>query len=745
MKKPFAIALSLSFMLNLGTLPGITCAFGGGPYWTYTIHPDFPMSKFAAGQLGILKNTYARSYLLAAYRYLVNKPLSKDEQDGLASLWEERLSITGSTCAGNSESWIKLRATVPGVSKLENIDTERPVSKDNSYETYCNAQTSAFETATKSLKTLIEKYGVDSAQVKEWVQAQDTVFANCGSPMYSDKIPDTKIPEPLPATAEANLRRERAYQIAAANFYAQNFNTAITDFDAIAADVDSRWKEMAGYLAVRSMIRQATLAKELNTKLLEQAGQKIQQLIANPSYASLKEDIASLASFVAVRVSPDEHLNRLVAEKFSKENVEEITKTLDNYLDPDNSATEVEYSKVPANLKKNEIIDWLLTFQATDELSTKHAIEKWKQTHSTPWLVAAITGVDAEDQNANALVAAARADKSPAAKWTLFYHINRIEAGQNKNTAVKASLDKVLSAPPADLPAGSLNSLKLMRLPLSTSIDEFVRFGIQKPLAICSDGGIPQLPDDEEDLKGNGKTKAELTTLAGKVVNVKLPLSVLRQIATNKLVPADIRNNIAWTSWVRAVLIGDDAEAKQLALVTSPLNKAKSKFFTTYLAAGTPQDKKFAAALLMLHFSSAEPNAGYGELSDDDYGDASGWWWGNNPVMKYSASEDSDDDTEAPPFDPLFLTAAQKAQAAQQIAKLAKIEGAPNYFAKIALEYAHAHPGDPRVPEALHYGVKCTRYGATDDKSTKLSREMFTLLHTKYKGNTWTKQTPYWY
>ena len=330
MKKPFAIALSLSFLLNLGTLPGLTCAFGGGPYWTYTIHPDFPMDKFASGQLGILKNTYARSYLLAAYRYLSNKPLTKEEQEGFTSLWTDRLSLTDSTCAGNTESWIKLRATVPGVSKIENIDTERPVSKDNSYQSYCNAQTSAFETAAKSLKSMIDKYGIGSEQVKEWVAAQDMVFANCGSPMYSDKIPETKIPEALPSTADANLKRERAYQIAAANFYSQNFDAAAKDFDAIASDADSRWKEMAGYLAVRSMIRQATLAKELNSKLLEQAGQKIQQLIANPSYASLKEDLTSLANFVAVRISPDEHLNRLVAEKFNKESVEEITKTLDN-------------------------------------------------------------------------------------------------------------------------------------------------------------------------------------------------------------------------------------------------------------------------------------------------------------------------------------------------------------------------------------------------------------------------------
>jgi len=502
MKKPFAIALSLAFLFNLSAPPGETCAFGGGPYFTYTLHPDYPMSKYAAGQLGILQNNYARSYLMVAYRYLNNKPLTKDEQNGFLDLWKERLDQTDFSCSAVTDSWIKLRATVPGVSKLESIDTERPVGKENTYQTYCNAQTSAFTTAAESLKRMSAKYGIGSTQVKEWVQAQDEVFSNCGSPMYSDKVPATKIPAPLPATADANLRRERAYQIAAAHFYAQNFDAARKDFEAIAADADSQWKEIAGYLEARSMIRQATLAATQNTKLLQEAGEKIQHLLANPSYATLKDDLTSLANFVAVRVAPDAHLNKLTGEKFDKDSIEEITKTLDNYLDPDNTAAEVKYADVPATLKKNEMIDWILTIQSTDEASTKHAIDRWKQTHSSAWLLAAITGVHPEDQNANALVAAARADKSSFAKWSLFYHINRIESGQDKDAAVKASLDKVFAAPPADLPPGSLNYLKELRLPLSNSLDEFLRYGIQKPLAICSDGGIPQIPDDQDDMEG---------------------------------------------------------------------------------------------------------------------------------------------------------------------------------------------------------------------------------------------------
>ncbi len=60
----------------------VTCALGMvlyrpqllsscGPFFAraafiYTVHPDFPLEKFAAGELGVLQPTYARSYLVVA-------------------------------------------------------------------------------------------------------------------------------------------------------------------------------------------------------------------------------------------------------------------------------------------------------------------------------------------------------------------------------------------------------------------------------------------------------------------------------------------------------------------------------------------------------------------------------------------------------------------------------------------------------------------------------------------------------
>lgn len=748
MKRKPAIALSLALLctFNLSYTPAKACSFATAPYFVFSTHPDMPLEKFAAGQLGILESSYARSYLLAAHRYLSGKPLSKEEQEGIVALWDARINSSDYSCSANTADWLKLRATVAGAPKLETIDTERPVGKD-SYESYCNAQDSAFSTAVDSLKKMIEKYGIGSKEVKEWLKTQDQVFSNCGSPRYSDKAPTVSIPEALPVGTDPYLVKERNYQIAAANFYAQNFDQARRDFEAIAVDEGSRFNKTAGYLAVRAMIRKATLSEKMDMGLLKEAADRIKVLYADSSYANFKDDLTALANFVSARVEPAAHLKRLVQEKIDQENVNEITKTLDRILEPGgDDSIEVSYEKAPKDLKDIEVVDWILDFQSSDDASSAHAVELWKNTHTTPWLVAAIMGADAESAAAKDLIAAARADKSKFAQWTLFYHANRLEMAGGKGDAVRTGLDKVLAAPPADIPAGTLNKLKLQRLPLSRSLDELVKFGVQSPLAVCSNGGTAEIPDEAQQIEVTGKpevTTPQFTAELADVLANKLPLSMLRQIASNPKLPKDLRNNLAWTSWVRAALIGDDNEAILLAPIVKSLKPARGKLLDAYLASATPEARKFAAAFLMLKYSSAEPNVTWGPLNEDEYGDGSGWWWSDAPILKVEDPYDSDTPIEK--FDPLFLTAAQKTQATQQLAKLKKVETAPNYFAHTVLAFAKAHPADPRVPEALHLGVKATRYGMTDDTTKALSKQMYQVLHSKYKASVWTKQTPYYY
>lgn len=746
-----ALALLTVTLLVSQMMPAQACSFSVDPYFTYTNHPDFPLKRYAAGNLGVIQSGYARSYLLVAYRYLAGLPLSAEEQDAMVTLWDNRLLSSSYGCQVDTSAWLNARKTIPGTSKIDSIDTEKSISAEEDWQTYCNCQTPAFVYAAQTLKALITKYGANSDSVKQWVKAQDDVFSDCGNPPYDNKNKPVVIPTALPDSADPLLKQHRAYQIAAANFYSQKFDAARSEFQKIAADQSSPWHQLAGYLAVRCTLRKATLSKQVDMKQLSAAKTEIQQLISKPEYAAFANDLDELNSYVAVRLNPAEHLQDLAKRKFTASTAGEITKTIDNIVgDTTELAGSLVYDKFPATVKAPEMIDWVMTVQAGDETAKKHAVAKWKETHSNAWLVAAMALADADDAGVDGLIAAADKEHPVPARATLAFHINRLNIDKDKDAVARQRLDKLLASPPPELSLSSINAFKTQRLALSQNLNEFVKFGLQNPVCICSSGGVDQVPDDIDDLEKGKKASVEtavFTPEAGDVMDNKLPLSVLKTLAQNTQIPANLRGHIAWTSFVRAILIGDDNSARALALIMKPFNKSRQKLVDSYLAAATPAERKFAADFMMLQYSSAQPMIGFGPLQEDAYGDASGWWWYGMPVPKDS-DKPADGDMQpytVDKFDPLFLSTSEEAQAKAERSKLAAVPVAPNYFAKSVLAYAQSHPADPRVPQALHFLVKSTKYGSTTDATKGFSKQAFNILHTKYKGNPWTVKTPYFY
>src|ERR1044071_9012911 len=140
--------------------------------FVHTVHPTYPMERFAAGRVGVLQPSYARSYLYAAYRYLNDSGFTPAEQRALTKFWQERLI---SRYAGEDEDWTKtwLEARRKVVKQdPESISVYRNREKPNEYEHYLNCQKDAFDTAIATLNERIAKYGADSSPMTTWVAAQ---------------------------------------------------------------------------------------------------------------------------------------------------------------------------------------------------------------------------------------------------------------------------------------------------------------------------------------------------------------------------------------------------------------------------------------------------------------------------------------------------------------------------------------------------------------------------------------------
>src|SRR6185295_11092977 len=98
----FAVLLAVLLFNSTSTL---AC----GPFlieavFVHTVHPTYPVERFAGGRVGVLQPSYARSYLYAGYRYLNGSGFTPAEQHALTEFWEDRLNYSQSS---GEEDWTK--------------------------------------------------------------------------------------------------------------------------------------------------------------------------------------------------------------------------------------------------------------------------------------------------------------------------------------------------------------------------------------------------------------------------------------------------------------------------------------------------------------------------------------------------------------------------------------------------------------------------------------------------------------
>lgn len=752
------VAVLLVFVLLLAATPPARAC---GPFmveaiFVHTVHPDFPMDRFAAGRIGVLQPSYARSYLYVAYRYLSGSSFTPDEQKALTSLWEDRLNFGWS--AGD-EDWVKRwlearRKVVP--QDPEPITVYRSREKPNDYESYLNCHEDAFDTAITTLNQRIAKYGADNAAVRTWIEAQDQVFSNCGGGSF--------IPEELPADAAALMRADRAYQIAAANFYSEKFDEAQQRFESIAADAASPWRNNATYLVARTLARKSSLGPpEQKQESLNAAEAQLRKILADKNLSSLHEASTRLLNLVRLRAHPEVRLKELAqalttktANANLKQDLWDYTALLDTYLETD----EEETTAKPAIPKDEDVTDWIATFQDASEAARDHSIARWQATRadavrSYPWLIAALSLVDGQHAKANDLVAdALKVNSRSAAFAAARYHAIRLLVETGKSNEARTLLDQTLKTDRAHFDESALNLLTSQRMLLANSLDEFLADAARVPAALSWNDDGRELPVADSEVSDETEKQAGKPFFdvdAAKAINQQLPLSVLKEAASSKVLPPGPRRDLAQAAWLRAALLGDTKTADELTPVLASLVPELATLLNEYSSTAQPDEKKFAAIYAWLKTPGLEPvvDAGFGRqvalTEQDSYRDN---WWCTSAFVPVTAEENREViqftavTTNKPPR---FLSPAEYAKAEKEWSTLSSFGTAPNYIVRQVIQWANTHPNDPRVPEALHLAVRTTRYGCTDKDSARWSKAAFDVLHRKYPNNPWTKKTPYWF
>ena len=727
-----------------------------GPFFTdaifvFTKHPDFPLEQFAKGKLGVVSPTWARSYLVVAYRNLSGAPLSQTEATDIKALWDARLNLSSDSGEEDwSKQWNEARAKVPGTQPVQ-FDTYRNREKPNEYETFLNCQQDALKSAAALLNERITRFGADSAQVRDWLAAQDTVFQNCHEGQH--------IPQPAAADADQLIRADRAYQIAAANFYARNYDEATQQFDAIAKEKNSPYRIIAPYLAARSLLRKGSFAEKPEDKnaALADAENRFSAILKDNSLARAHEIAVRLLNLTKLRLHPEAKLHDYAhaiakqdASKNFKQDVWDYTVLMDGFLGDDSEGEQTPKKPVPESLKSDDLTDWIVAMQESAGAAATHSLQRWEQSKSVAWLIAAMTNAKGSDSKAADLIATAgRVEHSSPGFPSLAFHTARLLTEAGRSDAARTYLDSVLNNDRRYLDPSAANQLMAARMMLAQNLDQFLRNAQRKPAGYSDDVDGREIPEDEKDAAETAKDHENLFDLdAANIFNKAMPAAIMKDAARSNVLAPNLKRDVAQAAFMRAALIDDRESALQAAPILEASYPELKEFLAAYQRTTTPEARRFAAAFMALKFPGLRPfvSTGIGRTSAlsemDSYRDN---YWCAEPPPPLGGAPSEDESTKRKAVTaPEFLKPSQTL-AARQFATLQALGTAPNFLCQTAIDWTEKNPNDPRSPEALHLAVRSTRYGCTNKETGRLSKAAFDLLHRRYPNTKWANATKYWF
>ena len=347
---------------------------------------------------------------------------------------------------------------------------------------------------------------------------------------------------------------------------------------------------------------------------------------------------------------------------------------------------------------------------------------------------------------------------SPAYATVAFHAIRLLEESKQSADARKR-LDTILASR-SKYPASAVNLFLAERMRESESWEAFLKYAPRVPVGsgYDYDGESPSNLTNDPQLKpftGRPIFDADAST----ILNEQVPLSLLKDAATNASLPATLRSGIATAAWVRAVLLDNDTLARELAPLVQTLAPELKQPFTGYMGASDKDARKFEAIYLMLKNPGLRPfiETGFGRLTPiakiDDLRD--NWWCSLSPqVENYQSNYYHSRAQFSTPLAMLygngksaavFLAQGDRAQADSEWNALKAIAAAPTFLSEQAVNYLKTHAADPRAPEALALAVRSTRYGCGDAGTSKQSQAAFRLLHSRYPNSDSAKKTKYYY
>lgn len=669
---------------------------------------DAPRAKYVLGQLGIVGPKFGGAYLVIAWRYLADKPLTRAEATEAARRWNENLD--GAPLQWHYtdpvSDWLKARQTVVASAASVQPDQITTVLNFN-----VNCAEDAFRTAIKTLHNRAREFGVETA--RSWLAAQDVVFSNCGGGNAS--VP------PAPASLPEKLRLDRDYQIAAAHFYANDYDHAHELFLAIGRNPRSPWRGIARVVAARALVRSATWTHQSDDAArLREAEAELKAILAEEHDPRVRRAAGQLYGFVAVQIDPAAR-------------AEELARKVETNVDAQ-SLTDYLVLRERDQHPSGEMTEWIEAMGAEENAFAK-PFERWRETHSLPWLLAAMVHATATDPRVEQLLAAsALVDESSPAYLTIAYHRARILLTRNDREDARHVLDRALTH---DLGPSSRNALLALRLPLAATLKDFMADAVRTPATFDNEfqqvAPYPMLDQD-----------------AANVLSFALPLEDLVRAAHVPDLDAGVRTQILSSAFTRALILRRDDVAVKVAPDLRRAMPMLAPFLLRFERAPAAS-RRFEGTNILVAFPGLSPYVSSGETrvmqhvhvdnrpATDLLHEYRNYW-----CIRNEAPYGDDPPSFVPP--PAFASdAATIEAAAAERRALEHAGGGSTYLLRSVLQWAKARPHDRRVPEALATAIYAAHWTCPDADTKKTAARAYDLLHAHYPKSQAAQRTKYFY
>lgn len=763
-------------------------ASGGGPWDPYVNRnvPDIALSRYQAGELGVVLSSYERMYLYTAWRSVM---LGADgikkapaEEAGLLRAVGNRKGgwVDASEGAGGYGEW------TAAVSAALKQPVPKPKEGSSLAYGYINCPLTSYGFATNTLKELVKRSDATPVRLAAWVASQKQVFKICGDDPDSNRNryeqPKPVIPAPaeLPATEALYWRQMQQYQLAAAAFYSEDYARAAKLFAAIGATDKHPLRPWGEYLSVRAQARAATYmpedeqwkeAQTIRTENAEAAAARlarqqkklaaiqasITHILANPELAPLHEATRAIGRSMQARLTP--------AQRFA-----ELSKLLDDpranpYTDDHLGDWRVlanDQLQAPAGEQADKrdalrasagFIDWIQTLQQCGEYQAKrscaveqaHALDLWRRyakegnkPQARVWLLAStmLSNTLTPEQEQAALQVPTAAPEYLTLRYALARHY-RLAGKADK---ARALTDAVLASPAltAAKSTSARNQFLQERFAVATSPADAASFLMRTHSR--------DLDPDTGETAANNEAVTDIAADGQRWLNSGLSAADIRAVASQPSLPAEWRARIAIAAWMRFDLMGQQKEAQEEALATSKLVEQSAPELAgiaqQYRNLPGAPERHYALVVSALKYGLSPVFQSYAQplklrSADDTLADM----WCKLPEKPGAAYYENIDAEFSLPMPNVGNTAARD----KELAQLGTLKTATGYFGDTIMARAKALPNDPELPWLLYVTVQSTRGGCLDNDAKALSRSAFSLLHKRYGKTEWAGKTPYYY